>query len=46
VHVEGNRHQLATDRLDEQVALVIGAVFQQLLRQVVAECVCKRSRID
>lgn len=41
VHVERDRDQLGAYRLDEEVALLVRAVLQQLLREVVAKGVCQ-----
>lgn len=41
MHVERNAHKLRSDRLDDKVALIVGAVFQHLLTQVVAEWIWK-----
>ena len=44
MHVEGDVDQILRDRLADQVALLIGAVLEELLAQVVAEGVCGSER--
>lgn len=44
VHVERDRDELARDALDEGVALVVGAVLEEALREVVGERVGHKLR--